>query len=150
MVLPEELMERYERELGFYSSTVSSVQQVTLARILEGGEYERHVARVRKRCRDMRDALASALRSRGDAERVRIEEADAGLHAVLAIEGVRDAEVLAERAVDLGIPGVAFVPLERYVWDTGNAPADGRTRFVVPYDALEAAAVARFADLSLC
>ncbi len=66
MVLPEELMERYVRELGFYSSTVSSVQQVTLARILEGGEYERHVARVRKRCRDMRDALASALRSRGD------------------------------------------------------------------------------------
>ena len=150
MVLPEELMERYVRELGFYSSTVSSVQQVTLARILEGGEYERHVARVRKRCRDMRDALANALRSRGDAERVRIEEADAGLHAVLAIEGVRDAEVLAERAVDLGIPGVAFVPLERYVWDAGNAPADGRARFVVPYDALDAAAVARFADLSLC
>ena len=150
MVLPEELMERYVRELGFYSSTVSSVQQVTLARILEGGEYERHVARVRKRCRDMRVALASVLRSRGDAERVRIEEADAGLHAVLAIEGVRDAEVLAERAVDLGIPGVAFVPLERYVWDAGNAPADGRARFVVPYDALDAAAVARFADLSLC
>lgn len=150
MVLPEELMERYVRELGFYSSTVSSVQQVTLARILEGGEYERHVARVRKRCRDMRDALASVLRSRGDAERVRIEEADAGLHAVLAIEGVRDAEVLAERAVDLDIPGVAFVPLERYVWDAGNAPADGRARFVVPYDALDAAAVARFADLSLC
>lgn len=150
MVLPEELMERYVRELGFYSSTVSSVQQVTLARILEGGEYERHVARVRKRCRDMRDALANALRSRGDAERVRIEEADAGLHAVLAIEGIRDAEVLAERAVDLGIPGVAFVPLERYVWDAGNAPADGRARFVVPYDALDAAAVARFADLSLC
>lgn len=150
MVLPEGLMERYARELGFYSSTVSSVQQVTLARILEGCEYERHVARVRKRCRDMRDALASVLRSRGDAERVRIEEADAGLHAVLAIEGVRDAEVLAERAVDLGIPGVAFVPLERYVWDAGNAPADGRARFVVPYDALDAAAVARFADLSLC
>lgn len=150
MVLPEELMERYVHELGFYSSTVSSVQQVTLARILEGGEYERHVARVRKRCRDMRDALANALHSRGDAERVRIEEADAGLHAVLAIEGVRDAEVLAERAVDLGIPGVAFVPLERYVWDAGNAPADGWARFVVPYDALDAVAVARFADLSLC
>ena len=58
--------------------------------------------------------------------------------------------VLAERAVDLGIPGVAFVPLERYVWDAGNAPADGWARFVVPYDALDAAVVARFADLSLC
>ncbi len=149
MVLPAELMERFERELGFYSSTVSSVQQVTLARILESGEYERHVARVRKRCRDVRDALASALRSRADAERIRIEEADAGLHAVLAIEGVRDVDAVIRRATELGIPEEGIVPMRRFLWDEANGFDDGAARFVVAYDALGRGEAGRFADLRI-
>ena len=149
MVLPDELMERYARELGFYSSTVSSVQQVALARILESGDYERHVARVRKRCRDVRDALASAVRSRGDAGRIRIEEADSGLHAVLAIDDLRDAEGLASRAAELGIPEGAIVPMRRFLWDEDNGIDDGSVRFVVPYDALTPEAAGLFAGLRL-
>lgn len=149
MVLPAELMGRYERELGFYSSTVSSVQQVTLARILESGEYERHVARVRKRCRDVRDALASALRSRADAERIRIEEADAGLHAVLAVEGVRDVDAVVRRATELGIPEGGIVPMRRFLWDEANGFDDGAARFVVAYDALGCGEAGRFADLRI-
>ena len=34
MVLPDELMERFRRNLGFYASSVSSVDQVALARLL--------------------------------------------------------------------------------------------------------------------
>lgn len=149
MVLPDELMDRYERDLGFYSSTVSSVQQVALARILESGDYERHVARVRKRCRDVKDALASALRSRADWERIRIEEADSGLHAVLAIEGECDVGRICVAAAELGIPSAALVPMGRFLWDAANAPDDGLTRFVVAYDALDMAAATHFADLRL-
>ena len=149
MVLPNKLMELYTHELGFYSSTVSSVQQVALARILEGGEYERHVARVRKRCRDVRDALASALRSRRDAGRIRIEEADSGLHAVFAIQGVRDAEGLAASAAELGIPGGAFVPMGRFLWDESNGLDDGAARFVVSYDALTVEEAEHFVELRI-
>lgn len=144
MVLPEELMDRYSRELGFYSSTVSSVQQVTLARILEDGSYERHVARVRKRCRDVRDALVAAVRSRGGT--MRVEEPDSGLHAVVAVYG--DAAAVAKRALAAGIPQAAFVPMDRYAWDGVNASDDDLTRFVVPYDALDAETAAHFADLA--
>ena len=62
MVLPDELMERFKRNLGFYASSVSSVDQVALARLLESGDYERHVNRVRVRAREARDGLASLVR----------------------------------------------------------------------------------------
>lgn len=85
MVLPDTLMERYGSELGFYSSTVSTVDQVTLARILEDGSYERHVARVRKRARDERDRLRELVAAGAFGPGVRLEHADAGLHCVLAV-----------------------------------------------------------------
>ena len=47
MVLPPQLARRYAGELGFYSSTVGTIDQLALARILADGSYERHVARVR-------------------------------------------------------------------------------------------------------
>lgn len=62
MVLPDELMERFRRNLGFYASSVSSVDQVALARLLESGDYERHVNRVRVRAREARDGLAALVR----------------------------------------------------------------------------------------
>ena len=85
MVLPDSLMERYGSELGFYSSTVSTVDQVTLARIMEDGSYERHVARVRKRARDVRDRLRELVAAGAFGPGVRLEHADAGLHCVLAV-----------------------------------------------------------------
>ena len=85
MVLPDRLMERYASELGFYSSTVSTVDQVALARILEDGSYERHVARVRKRARDARDRLREMVVAGAFGPGARLEHADAGLHCVLAI-----------------------------------------------------------------
>ncbi len=56
MVLPDELMERFRRNLGFYASSVSSVDRFALARLLESGD-ERHVNRVRVRAREARDGL---------------------------------------------------------------------------------------------
>ena len=85
MVLPDSLMERYTSELGFYSSSVSTVDQVTLARILVDGSHERHVARVRKRARDERDRLRELVAAGAFGPGVRLEHADAGLHCVLAV-----------------------------------------------------------------
>ena len=54
-------MERFKRNLGFYASSVSSVDQVALARLLESGDYERHVNRVRVRAREARDGRRRCL-----------------------------------------------------------------------------------------
>ena len=82
MVLPDDLMERFGCNLGFYASSVSSVDQVALARLLESGDYERHVNRVRVRAREARDGLAALVRKAFPAGEVSIEYADAGLTAL--------------------------------------------------------------------
>ncbi len=136
MVLPAPLMERFDSELGFYSSTVSSIDQITLARLLETGEYERHVMRVRKRAREVRDALRDALGELNVGGRITMEEADAGLHCLLSVESDLDEAELACRATQNGIPAA---PLSEYAWCRENAVApDGRRRLVVRYEDLEA------------
>ena len=86
MVLPDELMERFRRNLGFYASSVSSVDQVALARLLESGDYERHVNRVRVRAREARDGLMALVRKVFPAGEVSIEHADAGLYCIVVAE----------------------------------------------------------------
>lgn len=51
MILPGELMERYERELGFYSCTVPVFEQYVLAEFISGGDMERHINRQRRKLR---------------------------------------------------------------------------------------------------
>lgn len=51
LILPEELLERFDRRLGFYSCTVPVFEQYVLAELLTGGDFERHINRVRRRKR---------------------------------------------------------------------------------------------------
>lgn len=135
MVLPAQLARAFEGSLGFYASTVSTIDQVTLARLFESGEYERHLNRYRKQQRDLRDALIKAIRTSGFGSIARIEEADSGLHFVLALETSRSEEDVAGRAA---ADGVVLAPLSRYLHDTANARADGgMRRFVMQYEGVE-------------
>ena len=56
MVLPKKLVEVFEDKLGFYSCTVPTFEQYVVARLLQNGDFERHVNRVR---RDKRKELLS-------------------------------------------------------------------------------------------
>ena len=103
MALPEELMERWRRELGFYSCTVPALEQQVLARFLAGGEYERHLSRMRKEYRARRAEVLSAFRSAPFADRIEIVERGAGLHFLLRLDTqMTDAE-LRSRAEGLGV-----------------------------------------------
>lgn len=53
MVLPQHLAEQYEEKLGFYSCTVSVFEQYVLAELLNTGEFERNINRVRRQKRRM-------------------------------------------------------------------------------------------------
>ncbi len=48
MVLPASLTKRFEETLGFYSCTVSVLEQYVLAELINGGDFERHINRVRR------------------------------------------------------------------------------------------------------
>lgn len=129
MVLPDELMERYHKELGFYSSTLSTVQQVALARVLESGEYERHVNRVRKAARSRRDELVDLFELSIYASQVTIEAADAGLHFLVALAPDCGTREIQEFLADYD---VIATPLSDFAWDAKHAQSpDGLTRLVV-------------------
>lgn len=51
MVLPKHLVAEYEEKLGFYSCTVSTFMQFVLTELIDGGDFERHINRVRRSIR---------------------------------------------------------------------------------------------------
>lgn len=51
MILPSALLDTFEERLGFYSCTVPLFEQHVLAALLDSGDFERHIHRVRRRRR---------------------------------------------------------------------------------------------------
>ena len=86
MILPPALMARFRETLGFYSCTVPSFEQYTLARFLSGGWFEKHINRMRKFYRTRRNRVIEILEASAFAGRISILEQDAGLHFLLRID----------------------------------------------------------------
>ena len=86
MVLPAALMEAFQQRLGFYSCTVPSFEQYTLARFLSRGHFEKHLNRMRKVYKNRRNALVSLVETCPIAHRLTIQEQDAGLHFLLQVD----------------------------------------------------------------
>lgn len=134
MVLPDKLMERFRRELGFYASSVSSVDQVALARLLESGDYERHVNRVRVRAREARDGLAAIVRKAFPAGEVSIEHADAGLYCTVVAECEAGESSFTRALMHSSIP---FIDISDCFWCTDGASVpENSTQILVQYDDL--------------
>ena len=51
MVLPKSLTELFKKKLGFYSCTVPTYMQYVLAELINNGDFERHINRVRRQLR---------------------------------------------------------------------------------------------------
>lgn len=111
MILPRQLMERYRQKLGFYSCAVPSFEQLTLARFLDEGYFEKHVARMKRRYRLLRDRLLTLLRQSPKASQMTVAGEDAGLHFLLKLQTTLPDEVL---ETQLAKAGVRAVSLSRY------------------------------------
>ena len=103
MVLPKSLMERYKRELNFYSCTVSNFEQFTLARFIEQGHFEKHINRMRNYYRAQRDTIISCIRQHPYYKYVTIKEENAGLHFLLTVDTRLSDYELIHRASEKGI-----------------------------------------------
>lgn len=132
-VFPPALDDSLERVLRCFSSTVGTIEQTTLARLMESGEYERHVNRYRNKSRNARDWLLEALRTCPAADKFSFEECDSGLHFVLCVDTCAKAVDIARQAAE---NGVGLAPIERY--DMGAMRvSDGSARFVMQYDGVD-------------
>ena len=91
MVLPDVLMKVFNEKLSFYSSTVSSFEQYTLAKFISDGYYARHINRMRNYYKKYRKTIIDDLKNSPLKDRIKIREASSGLHFILEIDsGVDD------------------------------------------------------------
>ena len=103
MVLPSDLMAQFRENLSFYSCTVSSFEQYTLARFLSRGYFEKHINRMRKYYKMRRNQVVSALNCCAFAEKLTIREEDAGLHFLLKVDTEMTDEVLTAFCEEKGV-----------------------------------------------
>jgi GntR family transcriptional regulator/MocR family aminotransferase len=101
MVLPGHLLERFRCEMGFYASTVSTQQQRALAAFLSGGDFERHLNRMRRIYKGKHDFLLRELKKRPWVQGIRGEHA--GLHLLAGIRSTQSEEELIRRAMGRGV-----------------------------------------------
>lgn len=94
MVLPEELSLVLKENFSFYSSTVSSFEQYTLASFIDEGYFEKHINRMRLYYIRQRKAVLSLLSSGPLKDKCSVIENDSGLHFILRLStDKRDEEV---------------------------------------------------------
>ena len=84
--LPPDLAEKYREKLGFYACTVASFEQYTLAKFITSGGFERHISRMKRQYKTLRNDLISLIMSSPIADRAEIIEPDSGLHFLLKIK----------------------------------------------------------------
>ena len=131
-VLPEALMEQFQQRLGFYSCTVPSFEQYTLARFLERGYFEKHINRMRRAYKLLRDRVAAVLEG---FDAFTLTEQDAGLHFLLKVDTPLTDDALRQRFLEAGI---RVKCLSDYYH--GAVPDWARRTLVVNYSGLTARA----------
>ena len=98
MVLPKQLLIRYERKLQFYICPVPTVDQKILQGFIDKGHFERHLNRMRNLYKQKREALVEALHDK--LPKVEIEGDSAGLHFIVRVHNGMDEATLIATARD--------------------------------------------------
>lgn len=134
MILPDSLMASYRRQLGFYSCTVPSFEQLTLAKFLDEGYFEKHVSRMKRRYRLLRDEFLDLLARSPEASAITVRGDEAGLHLLLQLQTDLSDDAIEQRFREAGIRAAC---LRQYA--TGLEEAEIRGRLVLHYSDLAAA-----------
>ena len=127
MILPPCLIRQLHDRLGFYSCTVSSFEQHTLARFISRGCFETHINRMRKRYKLIRNRVLELMRRLP----VTVLEENAGLHFIVKVQTALSDRELTEK---LKKQGLRVRMLSSYYH--GAVPEKDRSCIVVSYAGL--------------
>lgn len=130
MVLPPRLKELYEKNLDFYSCTVSSFEQYTLAEFISEGHYERHINKMKNLYRKKRDAVINAFLKSRICEMIEITEENAGLHFLLRISSDKNSLEIVNSAKKQGI---RLSAISDYTYGAN----DSQNVFVINYSGID-------------
>ena len=132
MVLPPALANRYYEKLSFYSCTVSTFEQYTLARFIADGYFEKHINRMRLHYARLRKQILAVIAASGCASSLSVVERDSGLHFLLKV-----ATDLSDAAFTAALreKNTSLVPLSAYYRDPAKAPEH---MFLLNYSSISA------------
>lgn len=119
MVLPRPLLEKYEANASFLSSTVSRIDQAILNEFIAGRHYERYLNKMRKIYRSKHDCMLEELKP--FLKKFHVTGENAGLHIVLECKERKESEE--ELVLSAIQEGVKVYGMNNYFWE-----ADGNGR----------------------
>ena len=120
MVIPRQLVSVFSERLGVYSCTVPTFEQLVLALLIESGDFERHINRMKKIYKRKRRALLDALSASSLDAFTKVEGSEAGLHLLLKIQNGMSEETLLDRAAK---QGVLLHGLSEYRMEAASTPS---------------------------
>lgn len=101
MVLPEDLYLNFKKEIGFYSQTVSKMDQLIVNEFINDGYFERHLNKMRSNYKAKHDLMVSLLKEWKDFASISGE--NSGLHILVNIDNSMSEKKLISRAKDEGV-----------------------------------------------
>lgn len=127
MILPPKLLATFHDKLGFYSPTVSNLEQYTLARFISQGYFERHLSRMRLRYQKKLESCHQTIKKSPLKDKIAITEDHSGLHFVLVVKTDLDEKDLVKNCRQKGI---LLSPLSDFAHNKATVPEN---HFVIQY-----------------
>ncbi|MBR1721776.1 MAG: PLP-dependent aminotransferase family protein [Treponema sp.] len=103
MILPEKLANLFYQTLSFYSCTVSTFEQYTLASFISRGFFEKHINRMRLHYGRKRTRVIEIIKKTFSEKECKILENDSGLHFILEFKTDKTDQELKEILNSRGI-----------------------------------------------
>ena len=132
MVLPEHLANEFYRRLSFYSCTVSTFEQYTLARFICEGYFEKHINRMRLLYCRKRQSVLSSIKGCFTEKECRVIENDSGLHFIIQFDTNLPDKTVEERLLKKGIKLQAITHFNL------SKPKEDRHQFIINYSNIDA------------
>ena len=132
MVLPELLANRFFRELSFYSNTVSTFEQYTLAAFISRGYFEKHINRMRLHYGRKRQSVLSSIKGCFTEKECRVIENDSGLHFIIQFDTNLPDKTVEELLLKKGIK------LQAITYFNLSKPKEDRHQFIINYSNIDA------------
>ncbi|RTQ92624.1 PLP-dependent aminotransferase family protein [Lysinibacillus telephonicus] len=110
MVLPEPILNRYKKQFLYFECTASLFSQLTMAKFMEDGEWNRHIKRMRLVYKRKMQCLVSELRKQFK-QNISIIGEQSGLYILVKVHLNRTEEWLIDRAF---LHGVKVYPTSIY------------------------------------
>ncbi len=136
MVLPEQLAERFYATLSFYSCTVSTFDQYTLADFIHKGYFEKHINRMRLKYKRKREETIEIIRKEIGGKYAELVENESGLYFILKLNSRYSDKTIKEK---LKAHKIKIAAISDYYADEKDDKTGEKThgQFIVDYSNID-------------